>query len=378
MVSMSSKRDFYEVLNVPRDASVEDIKKGYRKLALANHPDRNPGDDEAVARFKQAAEAYDVLGDSDKRARYDRYGHAGVSGRGATGFGDIGDIFDAFGDLFDGFGLFGSGRSRGGRGVRKGRSLRAAIALELHDAATGCTRELSVSRQEPCSTCSGSGAKPGSGPVSCDYCGGQGQVVQSQGFFRIQTTCPACRGTGSVIREKCSACRGQGTSPAKSALEVRIPPGIDTGMQLCLRGEGEAGSNGGPPGDLYVEIEVRPHGLFSREGPDLTCRVPITFTQAAIGTDLEVPTLTGIQHLSIPGGTQPGELFRLRGRGMPDPQGGRTGDLIIEIQVEIPLRLGEREEELLRELAQLEHTDVHPQQKSFFEKVKEYFSGDDQ
>lgn len=371
---MASKRDYYEVLGVSRTATAEEIKKAYKKLALANHPDRNPGDPEAVARFKEAAEAFEVLSDADKRARYDRFGHAGVSGNGGAGFRDVGDIFEAFGDLFEGFGFFGGGRTRA-RGTRaaRGESLAASVTIDLLEAARGCTRELEIQRRETCSNCHGSGARPGTAPERCDYCRGHGQVVQSQGFFRIQTTCPACRGQGTVIRDKCPRCQGSGREVQTVRLEVKIPPGVDTGMQLCLRGEGESGQRGGPRGDLYVDIHVQPHRLFQREGKDLTCRVPLTYSQAALGTVLDVPLLDGKHTLTIPPGTQPGEVFRLRGLGMPDPHGGSPGDLHIQVQVEVPKKLTPRQEHLLRELAELEQTEVTPHRKSFFESLKDYF-----
>jgi molecular chaperone DnaJ len=372
MVSMASKRDYYEVLDVPREASPEEIKRAYKKLALANHPDRNPGDEEAVSRFKEAAEAFEVLNDPDKRARYDRFGHAGVGGAaGAGGFSDVDDIFDAFGDLFGG--IFGRAQRRGGR-VRRGESLRTSLTIDLLEAAKGCARELEIRRREICDTCHGSGAKPGTTPDRCDYCGGHGQVVQSQGFFRIQTTCPACRGSGTVIRQKCPDCAGSGRTLKSFQLEVKVPAGVDTGMQLCVRGEGEPGTDGGPRGDLYVDIHVREHPLFQRSGRQLTCRVPVTYTQAALGAELEIPVLEGRHMLDIPPGTQPGQVFRLRGAGMPDPHGGLPGDLHVEIQVEVPKKLSDRQEELLRELAELEHADVSPHRKSFFEKLKDYFS----
>ena len=374
MVSMASKRDYYEVLEVPRGALPEEIKKAYKKLALANHPDRNPGDDEAVTRFKEAAEAFEVLHDPGKRDRYDRFGHAGVSGNGRTGFSDVSDIFDAFGDLFEGFGLFGGGRTRGRRRrTYKGESLRTPVTIDLLEAAAGCTRDLQIQRRETCSVCDGSGAKPGTTPHRCDYCGGHGQVVQSQGFFRIQTTCPACRGEGTVIRDKCFRCGGTGREAKDFKLEVKIPPGVDTGMQLCLRGEGEPGPHGGPRGDLYVDIRVKLHPLFQRDGKELTCRVPITYSQAALGAEFEVPVLDGRYTFTVPPGTQPGEVFRLRGFGMPDPHGGRRGDLHVEVQVEVPKKLNDRQEELLRELAELEQADVSPHRKSFFESLKDYF-----
>jgi len=372
---MSSKRDYYEVLGVSQDAASEEIKKAYKKLALANHPDRNPGDDDAVQRFKEASESYEVLSDPDKRARYDRFGHAGVSGNGArgAGFSDVSDIFEAFGDLFEGFGGFG-GQGRGRSQARRGSSLKTSTTIDLLEAASGCSRELQIKRHEPCQTCDGSGAEPGTEPIACDYCRGNGKVVQSQGFFQVQTTCPACRGAGRIIREKCGDCRGGGLTTESVRLDVTIPAGIDNDMQLCLRGEGEPGSNGGPRGDLYVNVRVKEHPLFQREGDDLTCRVPITYSQATLGAELEIPVIEGRHELTIPAGTQPNDHFRLSGLGMPHVHGGRRGDLYVEVQVEVPKKLNERQEELMRELAEIEHANVSPHRKSFFEKLKDYFA----
>jgi molecular chaperone DnaJ len=376
---MATQRDYYEVLGVKKDAPADEIKKAYKKAALANHPDRNPGDKSAEDRFKEAAEAYEVLTDDDKRAAYDRYGHAGVKGRGHAGggFSDVEEIFGAFGDLFEGFFGGGSSGRRGSRAAR-GANLRCEIQLSLRDAAKGVSRQIEIDRAELCGTCKGSGAKPGSTPEKCAYCGGHGQVVQSQGFFRVQTTCPACRGEGAIVREKCATCRGVGREAKKAVLDVRVPPGIDNGMQLCLRGEGEPGQRGGPRGDLYCEIHVAEHPLFQREGPHLTCRIPITFTQAALGAEFDIPLLEGRHSLKIAAGTQPGEVFRLRGKGMPDPHGRGVGDLLVEIQVEVPRKLTERQDELLRQLADVEHTNVSPHRKSFFEKLKGYFSPTDE
>lgn len=375
---MASKRDYYEVLGVSKEASAADIKKAYRKLALANHPDRNQGDEEAVGRFKEASEAFDVLSNPDKKSRYDRYGHAGLGGAGGgAGFGDVGDIFDAFGDLFEGFGFGGSrgGRSRGGR---RGASLRTSVTIDLEEAATGCSRELNVGRREVCETCSGSGAKPGTSPVKCNTCGGHGQVIQSQGFFRLQTTCPNCRGAGTMIEDRCDDCRGDGRIEKQTTLEVKVPAGVDNDMQLCLRGEGEAGQQGAPRGDLYVDVIVRKHSIFEREGTHLICSVPITYTQAALGTEMEIPLLAGRHQLKVAAGTQPGEVMRLRGLGMPHPQGGATGDLHVQIKVSVPRKLTEEEEKLLRSLAELEEANVSAEQKSFFDKVKDYFAGDEE
>ena len=380
MATMASKRDYYEVLGVAKDETAEQIKKAYKKLALANHPDRNPGDQEAVERFKEASEAFEVLNDPERRARYDRFGHAGVQGAaGGAQYHDVGDFMDMVAEMFGG-GIFGAagGRTRGRGGARRGNSLRTGMTIDLVEAATGVTRELELERHELCDTCHGSGAEPGTKPETCDYCGGRGQVVQSQGIFRIQTTCPACHGSGAVVRQKCGDCSGSGRTLESVKLTVKVPPGVDNGMQLALRGEGEAGDGGGPRGDLYVDIRVREHPLFQREGVDLTCRFPITYSQAALGTELEIPILTGHrQSLTIPAGTQPGETFRLRGFGMPDPHGGRKGDLYVHVEVEVPRKLSRRQEDLIRELAELEQKDVSPHRKSFFEKVREFFTGDE-
>jgi molecular chaperone DnaJ len=374
MVSMASKRDYYEVLGVSRDVGPEQLKKAYKKLANSHHPDRNPGDEEAVVRFKEVAEAYAILNDPEKRSRYDRFGHAGVSGNGGPQFHDVGDIFDAFGDLFDGMGMFGGASGRRGSRAQRGNHLRSAITIDLLEAARGCTRTLDIRRRETCTTCKGSGARPGTKPQKCDYCGGRGNVVHSQGIFRMQTTCPACHGSGTIVREKCANCGGSGTEAKSSKLEVNVPSGVDNGMQLCLRGEGEAGPGAGPAGDLYVDIHVRPHPFLERHDKNLSCRVPISFAQAALGTEVEIPLLDGRQPLTIPSGTQPGDLLKLGGLGMPDTHGGRRGDLFVEIQVEVPKQVAGRQEQLLRELAELEKSDVTPHRKSFFDKLKDYFA----
>lgn len=376
MPSMAQKRDYYEVLGVERTATVEVIKRSYKKLAGKYHPDRNPGDEEAVAKFKECAEAFGVLSDPDKRARYDRYGHAGVNGK-AGGFQDVGDIFEAFGDLFGDFGMFGGGRKARGRGVRRGANLRAAVTIDLAEAAEGTTRTLEIDRRELCDACDGSGAKPGTTPETCHYCGGQGQVVQTQGFFRLQTTCPACGGAGQVIRDKCPKCAGSGRQAKRVKLEVKVPAGVDNGMQLCLRGEGEPGPGGGPRGDLYVDLRVKEHPLFDREGRNLLCQIPVTYTQLCLGAEIEIPLLRGRHNLEIPAGTQPDEAFRLTGKGLPDPHGGPRGDLFVHLHLEVPRKLEERQEELLRELAEEEKTNVSAHRKSFFEKLKDYFTGDE-
>lgn len=374
MVSMASKRDYYEVLGISRETSVKQITEAYRKLALANHPDRNPDDAEAEVRFKEAAEAFEVLGDEEKRQRYDRYGHQGLSGTGFHEFTNVSDIFDAFGDVFGGglFGeLFGGGRRRG---PARGSDLRCDLEIGLIEAARGTTRNLEFQRSEFCGACDGSGAQPGTKPQTCRYCGGRGQVVRSQGFFRVQTTCPSCRGAGSKITQPCSQCRGKGRVAATRKVDVHIPPGVDHGMRLCLRGEGEVGEAGGPRGDLYCYIDITEHPLFERQGSTILCRVPITFSQAALGGEVEVPTLDGRETLDIPAGTQTSEEFRLRGRGMPNPRGGGRGDQLVEVFVETPDVLTKRQKELLRELAELDHHHVAPHRKNFFEKLRNYFA----
>jgi molecular chaperone DnaJ len=373
---MAAKRDYYEVLGVAKDASADDIKRAYRRLALKYHPDRNPNDAEAEKKFKESAEAYEVLGDSDKRSKYDRFGHQGLSDTGFHEFTNAEDIFEAFGDIFGG-GMFGDlfGR-RARRGPRAGRDLRIQFELDLLEAARGCSKTFDVTRLEVCATCRGSGAKAGSQPATCSYCGGRGQVLQSQGFFRISQTCPGCQGRGTLIKDPCTDCSG-GRVKAKRTLQVEIPAGVDTGMRVRLRGEGEPGDNGAPRGDLYCYISVREHPLFHREGSNLICQVPITFTQAALGADVDVPGLSGKQRLSVPRGTQSGEVFRLRGQGMPDPNGRGKGDLVVQVVIETPKKLTKRQEELLREFAETEQTHVTPQRKSFFDQLREFFTTDE-
>lgn len=381
MPMASVQRDYYEILGVARSASGDEIKKAYKKLAIQYHPDRNKDNPDAVESFKEAAEAYDVLSDADKRSRYDRFGHDGVkgaAGRGGAQFHDVDEIFSAFGDLFEGFGIFGGGGGRNRRpgGPQRGAHLQTAVTIDLVTAAADSERDVTFRRKKTCEQCNGSGSEPGTTPETCDYCSGHGQVVQAQGFFRMQTTCPACRGAGHIIRHKCNACFGSGLENEEVTLQVKIPAGIDNGMQLCVRGEGEAGKRNGPRGDLYVDVRVEEHPLFERQGTHLMCRIPVTYTQAALGTTLQVPLLNGAEDLEIPPGTQPGEDFRLRGKGMPDPRGGRRGDLHVEVQLVVPSRLDEEHEELLRQLAELEEADVHSHHKSWLEKLKEFITGD--
>jgi molecular chaperone DnaJ len=378
MVTMAGKRDYYEVLGIEREASEKLIADAYRKLALKYHPDRNPGDDEAIVRFKEAAEAFEVLSDQQKRARYDRYGHAGVDGPGGGSphFSNVSDIFQAFGDIF-GEGAFGDlfGGRRGGRQA-KGADVRCNITLDLIEAARGVTKTIEFERHEPCTQCSGSGAKPGTTRQKCTYCGGRGQIIQSTGIFRVQTTCPSCHGAGTVIKEPCPACRGNAFVLQKVRRDVAIPAGIDDEMRVRITGEGEPSPQGGPRGDCYVFITVKEHPLFQREGQDLIVRVPVTYSQATLGCTLEVPTLDGPHELKVPSGTQSGEVFKLRGRGLPSPRSHGLGDLLVQVYIEVPKKLTPRQQELLRELAELEHTHVSPHRKSFIEKVKDYFTTD--
>lgn len=370
---MTIKADYYEVLGVERTSTHEEIARAYRLLAIQCHPDKNPGDEEAISRFKEAAEAFEVLSDPEKRSRYDRYGHAGVSGAGQPHFADVEDIFAAFGDMFGD--LFGA--SRRGRRVRRGADVRTELTVDLLEAAQGVRKKVHFQRHEKCADCQGTGAKPGTEKIPCHYCGGLGQVVQSSGIFRMQTTCPSCRGEGHVIKDPCTLCKGTGFMPKAVDAEVQVPAGVDTGMQIRISGEGEPSPNGGPPGDCYCLLHVRDHPLFERDGQNLICRVPITYSQAVLGATIDVPTLTGGAKQKIPRGTQSGQVFRLRGRGMPDPRHRGIGDLLVQVNIEVPGKLSRREEELLRELAELEQAHVSPHRKSFIEKLKDYLTADD-
>lgn len=374
MAPMAAKRDYYEVLGVERNASGRDISSAYRQLAIRYHPDSNAGNDEATELFKEAAEAYEVLNDNDKRSRYDRHGHAGVDG-GAPHFSDVSDIFDAFSDIFGGgsFGdIFGGGRQS--RRKRRGADIKCEVTLDLAEAARGAKKTVQFHRSQACQTCHGTGSRPGSTPKRCGHCQGHGQVVQSAGFVRVQTTCPACHGSGQVIDDPCSRCRGRGLEEVPVKLEITIPAGVDGGMRMRVAGEGHPSNYGGSPGDCYCFIQVREHALFERDGANLFLRMPITFTQAVLGATIEVPTLDGREQLTIPTGTQSGHVFTLRGRGMPDPYGRSPGDLLLRVDVEVPKKLEPRQEELLRELAELESAHVSPHRKSFLDKLRDYFT----
>ncbi len=350
---MTGKRDYYEVLGVSKSASENELKAAYRKLALKFHPDRNPDDKAAEEKFKEAAEAYDVLRDDQKRRIYDQYGHQGLEGQGFSGFGGFEDIFSSFGDIFEDFFGF-SSRGQGRTRVQRGSDLRYDMTLEFMDAAFGVETAIDIQKAETCPGCEGSGSEPGTQPEICPQCGGSGQVGRSQGFFTIRTTCPQCRGNGRIIAHPCGQCRGQGQVAVRKTVSVRIPAGVDTGSRLRLSGEGETGAHGGPAGDLYVFIHVKPHDFFQREGTDVICQVPISFVQAALGDAIKVPTLTGEKELEIPKGTQPGELFRFRGDGIASLRTGRNGDQVIQVNIKTPTHLNKKQENLLREFAKLE------------------------
>ncbi len=367
-----AKRDYYEVLGVSRDASESDIKKAYRRLAMKFHPDRNPDDPDAEEKFKEASEANEVLSDQQRRAAYDQYGHAAFEGGngGGGGFeGGLGDIFsDVFGDIF------GGGRGRGG--PQRCADLRYALDLDLEQAVNGDNVEIRVPVLTTCEDCDGNGSAPGSSPDTCPDCQGAGQIRVAQGFFSLQQTCPRCRGAGKVITNPCRTCRGQGRVEKSKTLSVRIPAGVDTGDRIRLSGEGEAGPGGGPSGDLYVQISVRDHQLFERDGKHLYCEVPISFVDAALGGDIEVPTLDGRVKLKIPAETQTGKLFRLRGKGVVPVRGGSAGDLMCRVSVETPVNLNRRQKDLLEELRTMmdERGSKHsPRKDSWFKGVKKFF-----
>jgi molecular chaperone DnaJ len=346
-----TKRDYYEILGVAKTASDEELKKNYRKIAMQCHPDKNPGDKQAEEKFKEAAEAYEVLSDRQKREIYDQYGHAGLSNTGFQGFSGFDDVFSNFGDIFED--VFGFGHQRG-RGrtrqtARAGADLRYDLKISFLDAAFGLTTTIDLEKLYTCHECGGTGAAPGSTPSTCPTCHGRGQVVQSSGFFTISSTCPHCHGQGKFITKPCSTCRGTGKEQKRKTVELKIPAGVETGSRLRLRGEGEAGDQGGPNGDLYVFIQVEEHDFFVRSDDDIICRVPISFVQAALGGTIEVSTLKETEKIKIPRGTQTGRTFRLKGKGIPHVQGYGRGDQIIEVFVQIPTELTKKQEELLRE-----------------------------
>ena len=375
-----SKRDYYETLNLTRNASEAEVKQAYRRLAMKHHPDRNPGDQVSEEKFKEAKEAYEVLSDQRKRAAYDQFGHAGVdhsvSGAGGFGggFGNAADLGDIFGGVFRD--IFGAGRSGGGQQGYRGADLRYTLDLTLEEAVFGTTAKIRVPTLVSCTTCAGTGAKPGTKPTTCPTCRGVGQVRMQQGFFSIQQTCPRCQGRGTIIPEPCETCRGAGRVEEQKTLSVKVPSGVDNGDRIRLSGEGEAGEQSGPAGDLYVQIRVKPHPIFTREDSDLYCDVPISFAAAALGGELEAPTLDGRVSLKIPPETQTGKVFRLRGKGVKPVRGGATGDLLCRVVVETPVNLTKEQKELLQKLADSmeaggkQHT---PQEGSWLDGVKKFF-----
>jgi len=375
-----AKRDYYEVLGVPKNASDEDIKKAYRKLAMKHHPDRNQGDAEAEVKFKEAKEAYEMLSDAEKRGAYDQYGHAGVDPNmrggpgGAQGFGGFADAFgDIFGDIF------GQARRQqgGGRQVYRGNDLSYAMEVTLEEAAEGKEAQIRIPSWDECDTCHGTGAKPGTSAKTCSTCQGSGSVQMRQGFFSVQQTCPHCRGTGKIIPDPCTPCHGQGKVKQQKTLEVKIPAGIDSGMRIRSTGNGEPGTNGGPAGDLYIEIRIKKHDIFERDGDDLHCAVPISFTTAALGGEIHVPTLQGEAAIDLPEGTQTGKQFRLRGKGIKGVRSSFPGDLYCHITVETPVKLTEHQRKLLKELDESlkkggnKHS---PNEEGWAEKLRSFFS----
>ncbi len=374
-----AKRDYYDVLGVGKNASADEIKRAYRRMAIKYHPDKNPDNKEAEAKFKECAEAYEVLSDSDKRKQYDQYGHEGLRGASMHDFSrmNVEDIFSMFG--FDDFfgGIFGGagGRRRASRGggPARGYDLETGVELTLKEIAHGAEKTIEFTRQDRCSECNGSGAAKGSKPARCSLCGGSGQVAKGGGFFQMVSTCPQCRGTGQVITNPCSKCKGTGRVPRKRTVTIKIPAGVHEGQGIRVAGEGEPGRAGGPNGDLYCYVRVNAHEFLERDGNNLIAVVPVTFTQAALGAMIDVPSLDGTQQLKIPAGTQYGSIFRIRGQGLPDMRSGRSGDQLVQVTVETPTNLNARQEELLREFAQTESIDVSPKTRNFFEKLKQHF-----
>jgi molecular chaperone DnaJ len=375
-----AKRDFYAVLGVNRDAAEDEIKKAYRRLAMKHHPDRNTGDKDSEEKFKECKEAYEVLTDARKRAAYDQFGHAGIDpaagfGAGARGAEGFGGFADAFGDIFGE--IFGQQRGgRGGNGVYRGADLRYNLELSLEDAARGTEAKIRIPTLEQCATCHGSGAKPGTTPKQCPTCHGRGEVRVSQGFFSLQQTCPQCHGRGKVIADPCTTCEGAGRVRKHKTLSVKIPAGVDQDDRIRLAGEGEAGVNGGPPGDLYVVVSLKAHAVFQRDGADLHCEMPISFATAALGGELEIPTLDGQATINIPTETQTGQVFRLRNKGIRPVRASAAGDLYCHVAVETPVKLTARQKEILREFETINQEDPgkhNPRAKGWFDRVREFF-----
>ena len=379
-----AKRDYYEVLGVNKSASADDIKRAYRRLAMKYHPDKNSGDKEAEGKFKECAEAYEVLSDSAKRQKYDQFGHDGLRGMGMRDYShmkwqDVGSIFEdilsggGFGDIFGARG----GRSSARRGPSRGYDLETSVDLTLSDIAKGVKKTIEFTRKDLCDECNGSGSAKGSSPGKCPTCAGSGQVAQAGmgGFFQMVSTCPKCRGAGQVITNPCKKCRGSGRVPKKRVVEIKIPAGVHEGQGVRVSGEGEPGAAGGPRGDLYCYVRIMEHPFLHREGSNLIALVPISFTQAALGSLVEVPSLNGTKELKVPAGTQHGDVFRIRGRGLPDIRTKRSGDELVKVLVEIPKKLNKKQQELLRQFAETEGKSILPETKGFFEKLKKYFNG---
>jgi molecular chaperone DnaJ len=374
ILASNVKRDYYEVLGVSREAGDQEIKSAYRRLALQFHPDRNPNNPDAEEKFKECSEAYAILADADKRAAYDRFGHAAVSGVGSGGFDPtvFQDVSEIFGDFF-GFGdLFGSGSRRGSR-AQRGPDLREDVTLEFEEAVFGTETSVTVRRHETCEECRGSGAAPGKAPVPCRSCGGRGQVRYQQGFFSMARTCPTCQGAGSVITDPCPRCKGEGRVLRQRTVDTKVPAGVEDGTRIRFSGMGEAGAHGGPAGDLYVVLHVKEHPFFEREGNDLHCVIPVSFTQAALGTEIRVPTLEGEHVLKVPDGTQSGTTMRIRGKGVPVLNGHGKGDLFVEVRVQTPGKLNKRQRELLQELEGMTRVENKPQRRTLLGKVKDIF-----
>jgi molecular chaperone DnaJ len=373
-----AKADYYQVLGVEKKASPEEIKRAYRRMAIKYHPDKNPGNKEAEAKFKECAEAYEVLSDPQKRKQYDQYGHEGLRGTGMHDFSrmNVEDIFSMFGfEDFFGSVFGGGGGRRGGRrgGPVRGYDLETSVELTLDEVAHGTEKTIEFTRQDRCPVCNGNGAAPGTQPTRCPLCGGSGQVAKGGGFFQMVSTCPQCHGTGQIVAKPCPNCGGSGRVPKKRTVTIKIPPGVHEGQGIRVAGEGEPGRDGGPSGDLYCYVRVRPHEFLERDGNNLIAVVPISFTQAALGATIDVPSLDGPRQLKVPAGTQYGSVFRIRGQGLPDVRTGRTGDELVQVAIETPANLNDRQEELLREFAQTENKQVSPKSQNFFERLKRHF-----
>jgi len=374
-----SKRDYYEVLGVARDADESEVKKAYREKALKYHPDKNPGDEDAEAAFKEVSEAFEVLSDQQKRTLYDEHGHEGLSARGFSGgFSDINDIFSRFGDIFEGGlfeGLFGGMGSSSRSGPRRGSDLRIDLEVNLNEVLTGVKRKIEIRRRRDCGHCEGSGAQPGTEKQTCLQCQGLGRIESSSGFFRVQRPCPRCQGAGSVISSPCEECSGEGRAVGSAELDVDIPPGVHDGNQMRISSQGDSGVKGGPPGDLYVRLRVSSHELFERIDNNVLLEVPLTFSDVALGAELEVPTLEGTESLSVKAGTQAGEILRMKRKGLPALEGGGRGDQLVRVIVETPRKLSADARELFEQIRELNPENEHPARQGFLDRIRDYFKG---